>query len=261
MILLRLLPLVALWGALPCHAAPPVTQTSQPAAQLLSAPGSTPAFFDRAEGSVIYFQAASNGQTPKPLKTPYFDLKFLKILTPENPTTNNPYVIFSAKPCENCQLETAIYIMRVNGGSAKPMQFVYPGRMIDPKNKQTLSDSRAFYGRCLSGKGFGNGEGYVAFQQERIDRKSSLQPSVFFAEVGNDFVHERLIEKSLPKLAGTLKLVKAKVCFEIPGHNRVMLNKPLDLTPRRGGAAEDDLEDEDEPKENQTTDELPPRQE
>ena len=150
--------------------------------------------------------------------------------------------------------------MRVNS-SAKPMQFVYPGRMIDPKNKQTLSDSRAFYGRCLSGKNFGNGEGYVAFQQERIDRKSNLQPSVFFAEVGNDFVHERLIEKSLPKLAATLKLVKAKVCFEITGHNRVMLNKPLDLTPRRGGAAEDDLDDEDEPKENQTTDELPPRQE
>ena len=225
-----------------------------------TAPSSSPIAFDRFEGGMIHFLGGESGQPPKPLKISYFDLKFLKVLTPEAPTTNNPYVLFSAKPCESCQQETAIYIMRVSGGG-KPMQFVYPGRIVDPKTRQTLTDSRAFYGHCLSGKGFGNGDVYVAFQQDRVDRRSSLQASVFIAEVGNDFVHERLIEKSLPKLANTLRLVKAKGCVEISGHNRVMLNKPLDLTPRRGGAAEDDLDDEDETKENQTTEELPPRQE
>ena len=223
-------------------------------------PAAPPLAFDRVEGGTIFFHAPEGAQPPKPLKLAYFDLKFLKILVPELPTTNNPYVLFSAKPCENCQQETALYLLRVNS-TGKPMQFVYPGRIVDPKTKQTLTDSRAFYGHCLSGKGFGNGDVYVAFQQDRVDRKSSLQPSVFIAEVGNDFVHERLIEKGLPKLANTLRLVKSKVCMEISGHNRVMLNKPLDLTPRRGGANEDDLDDEDETKENQTTDELPPRQE
>jgi hypothetical protein len=40
-------------------------------------------------------------------------------------------------------------------------------------------------------------------------------------------------------------MVKAKQCTEISGRNRMMLTKPLDLSPKRGESNDDDDDEED----------------
>jgi hypothetical protein len=129
-------------------------------------------------------------------------------------------------------------MVRVDGG--RSTHFVYPGRILDPKTRATLLESRAFFGRCLAGRG----ELYAVFQRERVDRRRSLQSSLFVAEPAADLIHEELIERRLPRLSFTLKRVRAKQCVEIDGRSRMMLSKPLDLTPRRGGDDEESDEDD-----------------
>jgi hypothetical protein len=160
---------------------------------------------------------------PPRLKTGLFDLSYIGSL--QSNAGGLPYFLIDAKPCESCQDERKIYVVRPNG--AKPTSFVYPGKVFEPKSHALLLESRAFFGECLPRKG----ASYVVFQKEKIDRRRSLQTSVFIAEAGKDYFDERLLERHLPSIATTLKLVKKKSCHEIPGRNRLMLSKPLDIHP------------------------------
>jgi hypothetical protein len=131
----------------------------------------------------------------------------------------------------------------------KPMQFVYPGKVIDPKKGQVVFESRAFYGQCLPKIP----AAYVVHQRENVGRRG-FQRSVFVAQITPEGATEQLVERRLPTVTTTLQLVKRKVCFEIQGKTRTVLKKPLDLTPRQGmddedeeaDDLEDSLDDEDE---------------
>lgn len=204
-----------------------------------------PFSIDRVEGGTFYFKGKA-AEKLKPLKTELHEIRSLSVLpAPEGA----PYVLFTAKPCANCTAESSIYIARASGGRVH--QFTYPGKILDPKTRALLHDSRAFYGQCLgAGK-----EVYVMFQREKVDRRSRLATSVFIVEGGRDHIEEKLIERRLPSITATLRHVKAKRCFEVDSRNRMMSSKPFKLSPRTD--QNDDEEGEDTPKENQTEKDLP----
>ncbi len=204
-----------------------------------------------AKGSTIHLK--SNGSGSKKLTTPLYAVKELAFL--ESSEGGVPHLLVTGLPCKNCE-EKVIFMLPVNG--SKPFQFVYPGRIVDPKSRAVLMESRAFYGKCMSGN---TQDVYLVFQKERVDRRRSLQSSVYVAEPGKEFIKEKLMERTreMPRLESTLKRVKTKLCFEIVGRTRTMLAKPLDLTPR-AGTGDDDDDKEEAPKESQTQDELPSAQ-
>jgi hypothetical protein len=195
--------------------------------------------FERFEtGGTLIYQLKSKSKTQTAsLKTNFVDTKYLSTLKSKD--GGLPYFLFLAKPCQDCQDEQAVYMLRPNG--EKATAFVYPGKILDPKTRAVLLDSRAFYGKCLPNRG----DVYVVFQKERVDRRHSLQASVMTAEPARDHLRETLTERRLPNIKTTLQLVKRKTCSEIEGRNRLMLRKPLDLHPRDNGD-KDDEEDDDE---------------
>ncbi len=194
--------------------------------------------FEKLEEGKIIFGAPPGLTPPQPLKTGLFDLTYLGVLRSDE--GGSPYFLFTGKPCQDCLEDRTVYAFRPTGG--KPTAFVYPGKILEPRSRALLIESRAFFGQCLAHRG----DVLVVFQKEKIDRRPQLQPSVMIAEAGKDFFSETLIERHLPNLATTLQLVKRKRCHEIEGRNRLMLNKPLDLHPHNDGSEIE--EDDNEPE-------------
>jgi hypothetical protein len=197
---------------------------------------------DRIEESTVFFKAPEGTPAPAPLKTKIFDLSYIGQLTPQG---GLPYFLVSGKPCSDCMDDKTIYALRPN--SEKPNSFVYPGKILDPKTRALLFESRAFFGKCMNSKG----DVYMVFQRERVDRKHALQSSVYIAEAGRDSLLENLMERRMPSINATLKLVRKKTCQEISGRNRLMLSKPLDLNPRNH---DEDVEADDRDDEESETD-------
>lgn len=192
------------------------------------------------EGSVIHLKSTHEKvSAPSPLKTNLFGLQPLGTLRGTGKDIPS-YFALSGKSCSNCQEEKAIYFVRGTGGRMD--RFVFPGRIIDPKTRNVLVESRAFIGHCLTRV---PGDVYVVFQKERIDRRRYLQPSLFIAQPGPQHLQERLVERRLPNIRETLQLVKHKRCREIDGLNRMMLAKPINLRPNREQPTID--EDDDDP--------------
>lgn len=195
--------------------------------------------FERADGGTLFFK------NQKPLKTALKEVKYLGFL---NSAEGSPYFVVSGRNCVDCLEDRAIFLVRQDGG--KPHQFVQPGKILDPKTRAPLMESRAFFGQCLAGAR----DAYVVFQRELIEKKhhgrrrKSIEPSIFVAEPTQVGLDEKLTElRSVGALAArqshALAQVKKKQCFEIESRSRLMLSKPLDLKARRDG---DDAEDEDE---------------
>ncbi|OFZ80826.1 MAG: hypothetical protein A2583_01585 [Bdellovibrionales bacterium RIFOXYD1_FULL_53_11] len=228
------------------------------AAAPLAAPTAVPApaepGLERIENTTLYFK----GGPPeiKPLDTKLQELKFFAFL--RTPDKKIWYALVSGRPCTDCIQEKHLYLIRSDRG--KVTQLVYPGRILEPKTRQVVYDSRAFFGRCMPPA---DEEVYIVFQKERVDRRRSLQASVLVAMPGTDMIHEKLIERRLPNINHTLARVKRKQCWEIEGRNRLILAKPLDLNPRRGMADndKDDDDENDEKKETQAQKDMPSQQE
>ncbi|MGK5086715.1 hypothetical protein WDW86_04100 [Bdellovibrionota bacterium FG-2] len=211
--------------------------------------------FYRIEGPTIFFKGKISGQPIAPLKTGLFDLHYLGVI--KSSKAENSHFIFSAKPCENCPHENAIYALKPGGG--KIANFVYPGKIIDVKRGGVMMESRAFFGKCLRSH---PGDVYIVFQKERVDRKKRAQSSVFVASPDEapratttsqhvSTLDEKLYERNLPRLNQTLALVRSKVCREIPGRNRNAHKRALDVKfPLSGNDADDtdDADDDDDDK-------------
>ncbi|MBL7714023.1 MAG: hypothetical protein JNL01_01060 [Bdellovibrionales bacterium] len=207
---------------------------------------------DRVEGSLIHFKAATaDAKPPAPLDTKLYEIKPFGIL--ESPAGGKPYILMSARTCQDCTEEKQVFALQIDG--KKSTHFVYPGKILDPKTKALLMESRGFYGKCLPGDT--RKDVYLVYQRERLDRRRSLQPSVFVSTPGKSFLEEKLIDYRMPNIKHTLAQVKNKQCAEIEGRNRLMLRKPMSLTPKRLKDDDDDTEDDTGTKENQTDRELP----
>lgn len=222
-----------------------VISSSQPVAASISTQSSLT--FDHLEGSTLFFNSspdASGEQKPqKFLKTNLFDLNYLGVLKSNE---GEPYFLFSGRPCQNCLENRTIYAIRPS--NPKPITFVYPGKIFEPRTRALVLESRAFFGKCLPHEN----DVLLVFQKEKVDRRSRMQSSVIKAEISKSYLSERLIEKHLPSINTTLKLVRNKLCREIEGRNRIMLNKPLDLHPRVNAAS--DPNDPDSPSSSDSED-------
>lgn len=196
------------------------------------------------------------------VRVPLFDLDYLGTLNAGE--KSSPWWVVKAKPCSNCSSEPFVWLIPSaaanSGNSIRPFRFVSPGRVLDPKTRNVLLDSRSFYGNCLREP---SDDVYVVFQREKLDRKSRLWKSVYIAEPAGTGIREKLIERRLPPLEVTLQKVRQKKCFEISTRNR-MMNRDIY---RPYAASQSQLLDEsaenidDTPKENQTDAELPSPQE
>jgi hypothetical protein len=201
-----------------------------------------PVEFERLEGPDKIIFKSDSGNTPKEFKPGWVDLAYLGTLDPGNGAT--PYFLFSGKPCEKCPNDKALLLLRPPVGSnvAQLTSFVYPGKLFESRSKALALESRAFFGRCLPGRH----DVYVVFQKERVDRRRRLQESVMVAEAEAQHLNEQLIERHLPRLDTTLRLVRKKACHEVEGRNRVSSPIPLGNASTKlpiGDAEEDDSPD------------------
>ncbi|MEO5969557.1 MAG: hypothetical protein ABIQ95_06485 [Bdellovibrionia bacterium] len=194
---------------------------------------------DEVKGTLVF--SGPSGKVPKPLKTDLSNVKYFGTLRPQE---GAPYFLVSAKPCKTCQDEEAIFAVRPT--DRKPAAFVYPGKILDPKSRALLFESRAFFGKCLPSRG----DLYVVFQQERVDRRSKLQSSVLISEAGKDHLDETLVDRHAPRIQTALQQVKRKQCREVEGRNRLMLSRPLDLHPHSALGDDDDDDDNNKNDEN-----------
>lgn len=198
---------------------------------------------DRIEGGTIYFKAPAGHRTPKPLATSLFETKYIGMIFPSQDST--PYIIISARPCQNCDQDKYIYILRPDG--SKPTQLVYPGRLIDPDNGKVVYESRAFFGKCIPGMN----EGYFVHQKDLVEKKNkrkkrkikTIELSLYVAEADKEHLNEKILWRHVPKIRTILQQAKSKQCSEIEGRYRNITAKLLDLTPP--SETDDDQDDDD----------------
>jgi hypothetical protein len=204
--------------------------------------------FNRSENGTLYFDVPSGEKVSGSLPAEIHDTELLGRLEPSDGSI--PYFLLAGRPCSDCLRDRALFMVRpaaANGPLTKPTSFTYPGKLLDPKKRELVFESRAFFGNCLKNR---KEDLLVIFQKERVDRRDSLQASVFIAEPGKDRVVEILLESRLPRLNDTLQLVKRKTCREISGRNRMMQTKAFDIPTRfkRNEEQETDTEDKNEEK-------------
>lgn len=196
--------------------------------------------FEKTAGQTLTFKDDKSGKSES-LKTESPAPTFVSLLT--DPESGTAYALFEARACRTCEsTNTSLFLQRIDG-KGKATSFVYPGRITDPKKGALVYDGRLFYGHCLPSVK----AGIVTHQREVVDRRGA-QKSVLIAEPGPQYVYEVLLERKLPSVNTTLDLVKRKVCMEIPGRNRSVLRKPLDLSPKKGLNDDDDEEDKNDEK-------------
>lgn len=194
---------------------------------------------DHLEDGTIHFKSLKEGvPAPAPFKSAFSDLRPLGAL--RRGGDGPVFFLLSGKSCKNPDCVADRSILAVRADNQRTAVFTYPGKILDPKSREVVFESRAFFGHCLPDRG----EVYVAYQRERIDRKRGLQPSFYVAEPGPTHLIEKLSETRLPRIEKTLKRVRAKECLEIEGRSRLMLTKPLDLNPRHDSDKDDDDEED-----------------
>ncbi len=181
----------------------------------------------------------------EPIQTSWAEIEYIGQLSPAGHT---PYAMVLAKPCQNCIEERSVQMLRLDGD--KRLRFMLPGKVREPKTGSVIVESRSFYGECLPGMK----DIVVSYQKDIVDKRRykrryrSTEPSYLVVEPQADgTIREKLNElRSLGQLAAkerqTLVAVKQKRCFEIPGKDRRITAKMMNLRPSND---EDDVEDED----------------
>ena len=173
----------------------------------------------RIQDGIIYFTAPSGEKFPPPLKTKIHKGEYIGKLFPKD--GKHPYLILSGFPCANCDGRKFLYVIRSDGSSYEKMLF--PGKVRDARSNRLLHESRAFYGRCLAGRG----DVYVSLQKEKIRRRKYLQPATFIAEARGSLLEKETIvrwRRAQRLRRQVLRSVRRKDCQEIKGYTRKTMN-------------------------------------
>jgi hypothetical protein len=137
-------------------------------------------------------------------------------------TTKLPFLILAGRGCTECDANESIYIHSPSDGPMQPEagqpRFSYPGKLSSYLDGTLISESRMFWGRCLSGRGAG-----VAWFQREKQENGTWKPSVYFAELIGDKVESSFL-KPPPPIQTILAQVKSSACRELPG--RDMTSEP-----------------------------------
>lgn len=152
------------------------------------------------------------------------DPKLLGVLQKSNQKqegAQDPVFIVSAKPCQSCPEDQAIYLITPKKKEKELRRVIYPGKIFEPDAGVLLYESRVFFGECLSEAK----PVLVVFQKDKVDRRKFPQGSVLIAELDFNSVEilkETMVESRFPPIAKTLSLVKLGKCQEISTRNRKM---------------------------------------
>jgi len=198
------------------------------------------------QDSTIRFQQPPGRDAVAPLTlTPLKDLELINWLKPSVDAA--PYLLIAANSSQIA--EKSLFLVRADG-KGKPQRVTFPGKLLDPKTREVVYESRVFYGRCLPGL---EHDALVAYQRERMDRKHGLQSSLYVAEASPTMLAEKLIEKRPPQISTIQLRVKMRQCTEIVGKNRFFSPNFFNFKNRRGSEisnfdSDKDDGDEEDPK-------------
>ncbi|NNE98649.1 MAG: hypothetical protein HKN25_06480 [Pyrinomonadaceae bacterium] len=166
--------------------------------------------FKKTEGQQIIFE---NG---KKINTRLYELKYLRSLVTETGTT---FLILSGRGCTECDANIGIYIHNpADGdmkGEAEQMRYAYPGKISYYEDNSLIAESRMFAGNCLPDK-----TNMVIWYQKELNDDKEWESSAYIAEIINEELVGKTLEKELPDIKVSLGLKKAKKCFEIKGIDR-----------------------------------------
>jgi hypothetical protein len=132
-----------------------------------------------------------------------------------------PFLIFSGRGCDKCDMNTSIYILSPTDGSlikaAKSRRYPFPGKVFAFGPAHTLIRvSRLFIGNCSQGRG----PIAVWFINSKLN-SDKWEKSVFIAEVKNGILMSKFLVPPLPDINETLQLLHKHQCYEIPGKDMV----------------------------------------
>lgn len=193
------------------------------------------------DGSAVRFSVPDGGRPPGPLELAPLGIRepqWIGVLDSE--AGKPPYLLVSGLSSESP--ERAVFLVRADG-RIRPQRVTLPGRLLDPKNRELVFESRLFFGRCLGTQKY---DAIVSYQRERLDRKRGMQSSVYIAEASPTMLDERLMERSLPSIRQILLKVRTRQCREIEGRNRIFDARFFNLNYRRGAEDKDKDNDEDD---------------
>ena len=161
--------------------------------------------FEKIEGNKLYFK---NG---KQFKTSLYELKYIGQVPNGNKA---PFLILSARDCDECDANSSIYIcspadgpLRVASGENS---YSLPGTERDLEDKNILFKARAFYGLVLS-----NIKGVIWYQNQLMEN-GTWKKSIFLVNLNHPYKKE-ISMKDKGQLQETLNLLKQGLCKEIPG--------------------------------------------
>lgn len=193
------------------------------AGQIIQAENKT-AEVKRVEGNKIIFKDGSSFET-----TLYHLKYFGRIRSVKGKT----YLILSGKSCDECDANISIYVHSPQDGPMKgeeaQVRYTHPGKEYDVRayieqGKKVLAyEARAFWGRCMPGRG-----DMVIWHEKLWMEDRSFRKDVFILEPGEKGLKETFISgpgwpkaRKLPSISQTLKMVSGGECREIPGISRM----------------------------------------
>ena len=155
---------------------------------------------------IIYFK---NG---KKFQTTLYGVKFIGLLRTKK---KNPYLILSGKGCNRCDMNTSIYIHSISDGSMKgtsdQKRYSYPGKEYYYEDGSLLTESRAFWGKCLSK------DREQLIWDMTLHKEPEKQKIIYLVEVGpKDNLREEVIKNKF-KVNVILKNIRKDTCKEIKG--------------------------------------------
>lgn len=196
------------------------------------------------EDGSVRFTVPEGALAPAPLKLSSLGIKDAQLLGAlESSEKSPPYLVLSG--ANSTSAEKALFLVRADG-LIKPQRVTYPGRLLDPKSRELVYESRVFFGRCLINQKY---DALITYQREHMDKKRGLQSSVYIAEAAPSMLDERLLERGLPSLKMIQMRVKSKHCSEISGRHRPFDAQFFSLRSRRGTEVQDSEEDDEDEKE------------
>ncbi len=196
------------------------------------------------EEGAVRFTVPDGALAPSPLKLSALGIKDSQLVGAlDSGEKSPPYLILTGS--NQTSAEKALFLVRADG-LIKPQRVTYPGRLLDPKTRELVYESRVFYGRCLMNQKY---DALIAYQREHMDRKRGLQSSVYIAEAAPSMLDERLLERGLPSLKMIQMRIKSKQCIEISGRHRPFDAQFFSLRSRRGTEVQDNDEDDEDEKE------------
>jgi hypothetical protein len=128
-----------------------------------------------------------------------------------------PYLVFSGRPCPQCDLDTNVYFRSPSDGSdtgALAIQSSYPGNYYVSDSGRLVARVRMFIGRCIN-----SSDSAVWFTQKREDGPWYKLVSTIY--VNGTQLGNMTYFKNLPKIAVAQRAVSNGQCYEVPPASKI----------------------------------------